>query len=67
MAITGFQLQGVTSARPISAFPRGGVRPPGESRTLLAAEPLDLDDKHEIIRRVHQERNQAAAVWAEMQ
>ena len=67
MAITGFQLQGVTSARPISAFPRGGVRPPGESQTSLTAEPLDLDYQHEIIRRVHQERDQAAAVRAEMQ
>ena len=38
-----------------------------ESRTLLTAEPLDLDYKHEIIRRVHQERDQAPAVQAEMQ
>ena len=45
----------------------GGIRPPEESQTVLTAEPLDLDDKHEIIRRVHQERNQAAAVPAEMQ
>ena len=40
---------------------------PEESQTLLTAEPLDLDDKHEIIRRVHQERDQARAVRAEMQ
>jgi len=26
---------------------------------LQTAKPLDLDDKHEIIRRVHQERDQA--------
>ena len=26
---------------------------------MLTAEPLDLDYKHEIIRRVHQERDQA--------
>ncbi|MGD0065271.1 MAG: hypothetical protein ABSB76_17700 [Streptosporangiaceae bacterium] len=26
---------------------------------MQTAEPLDLDDKHEIIRRVHQERDQA--------
>ena len=45
----------------------GGIRPPEESQPLLTAEPLDLDNKHEIIRRVHQERNQAAAVRAEMQ
>jgi hypothetical protein len=45
----------------------GGVRPPEESQTLLTAEPLDLDYKHEIIRRVHQERNQAPAVRAEIQ
>jgi hypothetical protein len=45
----------------------GAARPPEESRTLLSAEPLDLDDKHEIIRRVHQERDQARAVRAEMQ
>ena len=32
---------------------------------MLTAEPLDLDYKHEIIRRVHQERDQAAAVRAE--
>jgi len=45
----------------------GGVRPPEESQTLLTAEPLDLNYKHEIIRRVHQERDQACAVRAEMQ
>jgi hypothetical protein len=45
----------------------GGIRPPGESQTLLTAEPLDLDDKHEIIRRIHQERDQAHAVRAEIQ
>ena len=45
----------------------GGIRPPEESQALLIAEPLDLDDKHEIIRRVHQERNQTRAVRAEMQ
>jgi hypothetical protein len=45
----------------------GGVRPPEESQTLLTAEPLDLDYEHEIIRRLHQERNQACAVRAEMQ
>ena len=45
----------------------GGIRPPEESRTLLTAEPLDLDYQHEIIRRVHQERDQAPAVRAEMQ
>ena len=45
----------------------GGVRPPEDSQTLLTAEPLDLDYQHEIIRRVHQERNQAAPVWAEVQ
>ena len=45
----------------------GDVRPPEESRTLLTAEPLDLDYQHEIIRRVHQERDQAPALRAEMQ
>jgi hypothetical protein len=44
-----------------------GIRPPGESQALLTAEPLDLDYEHEIIRRVHQERDQAPAVRAEMQ
>ena len=44
-----------------------GIRPPEESQTLLTAEPLDLDYEHEIIRRVHQERDQAPAVRAEMQ
>ena len=43
-----------------------GIRPPEESSTLPTAEPLDLDYKHEIIRRVHQERDQAAAVRAQM-
>ena len=38
-----------------------------KSRTLLTAEPLDFDYEHEIIRRVHQERDQAPAVLAEMQ
>ena len=45
----------------------GGIRPPEESRTLLTAEPLDLDYEHEIIGRVHQERDQAPALRAEMQ
>ena len=45
----------------------GGIRPPEESQTLLTAEPLDLDYEHEIIRRVHQERDQASAARAEMQ
>jgi hypothetical protein len=45
----------------------GGIGAPEESPTLLTAEPLDLDDKHEIIWRVHQERDQAPAVRAEMQ
>jgi hypothetical protein len=33
------------------------IGPPEESRTLSTAEPLDLDYEHEIIRRVHQERD----------
>ena len=66
MAITGCQLRNVT-ARPTDQRVPGGVRPPEESQTLLTAEPLDLDYQHEIIRRVHQERNQAAPVWAEVQ
>jgi hypothetical protein len=45
----------------------GGIRPPGKAKTLLTAEPLHLDCKHEIVRRVHQERDQALAVRAEMQ
>ena len=44
-----------------------GIMPADESQTLLTAEPLDLDYEHEIIRRVHQERDQAPAVRAEMQ
>jgi len=60
--------QNVTAARPPGAHPRpGGTRPPEESRTLLTAEPPDLDHRHEIIRRVHQERDHAPAVRAEMQ
>jgi hypothetical protein len=58
MAITGFRLRNVT-ARPVDQRVPGGVRPPEESQTLLTAEPLDLNYKHEIIRRVHQERDQA--------
>jgi hypothetical protein len=34
-----------------------GIRPAKENQPLLTAEPLDLDYEHEIIRRVHQERN----------
>jgi len=67
MAIHGCQLQNVTAARPTSAPAPGGIRPPEESPTLLTAEPLDLDYKHQIIRRVHQERDQAPAVQPEMQ
>ena len=44
-----------------------GITPTEESQTLLTTEPLDLDYEHEIIRRVHQKRNQAPAVRAEMQ
>jgi hypothetical protein len=53
---------------PISAYPPpGGIWPPEESQTSLTAEPLDLRYKHEIVRRVHQERDQARAVRPEMQ
>jgi len=44
-----------------------GIVSAEESHALLTAEPLDLDYKHEIIWRVHQERNQAPAVRAEIQ
>jgi hypothetical protein len=37
----------------------GGIGPPEESQALLTAEPMDLDYKHEIIRRVQRERDQA--------
>jgi hypothetical protein len=68
MAITGCQLRNVTARPADQRVPAaGGVRPSEESQTLLTAEPLDLDYKHEIIRRVHQERDQAPALRAEMQ
>ena len=68
MATTGCQLQNVTAHPTDQRVPApGGIRPPGESQTLLTAEPLDLDYQHEIIRRVHQERDQAPAVRAKMQ
>jgi hypothetical protein len=66
MAIAGCQLQNVTAVR-ISACPRPVAKAAEESQALLTAEPLDFDYKHEIIRRVHQEGDQAAAVRAEMQ
>jgi hypothetical protein len=66
MAITGCKLRNVT-ARPVDQRVSGGARPHEESQTLLSAESLDLNYKHEIIRRVHQERDQAPAVRAEMQ
>jgi len=44
-----------------------GIRSAEESQTSLTAEPLDPDYEHEIIRRIHQERNQAPTVRAEMQ
>ena len=47
---------------PASALAPRGIKAAQESRTLLTAELLDLDHKHEIIRRVHQERDQAPAV-----
>ena len=43
-----------------------GIRPAEESQTLLTAEPLDPDYENEIIRRVHQERDQAPAVRTEI-
>jgi hypothetical protein len=68
MAITGCRLRNVTARLADQRVPApGGVRPPAESQTLLTAEPLDLNYKHEIIRRVYQERDQAPAVRAEMQ
>ena len=68
MVITGCQLQNVTAAHADQRVPApDGIRSAEESQTLLTAEPLDLDYEHEIIRRVHQERNQAPAVRAEMQ
>ena len=33
---------------------------------MLTAEPLDLDDKHEIIRRIHQEPRAAQAQVGEL-
>ena len=33
----------------------------------LSAEPLDLDDEHEVIRWVYQERDESFVVLAEMQ
>ena len=47
--------------------PDGAGRRPRESQTLLTAEPLDLDYQHEIIRLVHQERDQAPTFRTEMQ
>jgi hypothetical protein len=68
MATTGCQLQNVTAHSTDQRVPApGGIRPPEESQTVLTAEPLDLDDQHEIIRRVHQERDQAPALRAKMQ
>lgn len=68
MAITSCQLRNVTARLVDQRVPiPGGISPPEESRTLLTAEPLDLDYEHEIIRRVHQERDQARAVRPEMQ
>ena len=42
-----------------------GLRPAGKSQASLTSESLDLDYKHEIVRRVYQERDQAPAVRAE--
>ena len=68
MATTGCRLQNVIATPADQRVPApSGVRPPEESRTLLTAEPLDLDYQHEIIRRVHQERDQAPALRTEMQ
>ena len=53
--------------RPDQRVPAPGGKAAEESQALLTAEPLDLDYKHEIIRRIHQERDQAPAVRAEMQ
>ena len=44
------------------------VLPRGCSRSCRSiAEPLDLNDEHEIIGRVHKERDQALLVLAEVQ
>jgi hypothetical protein len=56
VAVTGCQLQNVTAVQPTQRTPAPGDKATW-SRTLLAAEPLDLDHKHEIIRRVRQERD----------
>ncbi len=52
--------------RPPGRSARARTAAPEKSQTLLTAKPLDLDYKHEIIRRVHQERDQAPALRAEM-
>ena len=68
MATTGCQLQNVIYHPADQRVPApGGIRPPEESRTLLTAQPLDLDYQHEIIRRINQERNQAPTLRAKMQ
>jgi hypothetical protein len=45
----------------------GDIRPPEESPNGANRRATGSDYKHEIIRRVHQERDQAPAVRAEMQ
>ena len=62
MAITRCQLQNVTVVQPTQRTPAPGDKATW-SRTLLAAEPLDLDHKHAIIRRVHQERDPGRRRW----
>ena len=45
--------------RPDQRVPRPAAKAAEESQALLTAEPLDFDYKHEIIRRIHQEGDQA--------
>ncbi len=39
----------------------------GSGKLCSLAEPLDLDNEHEIIGRINQERNETLVVLAEMQ
>jgi hypothetical protein len=64
-AITGYQLQNVTAADR-HRMPRPLGRAARVSGNVANRRASEFDFKHEIIRRVHQERDQAPAVRAEM-
>lgn len=63
--VAGQQIgRGSYGGDPLASGARGRRR---EATTCSVAEPLNPDNKHKLIRGIHQERNQTLVMSAEMQ